>query len=65
MAGFTFRLEQEDGTPDPPVFRTVVPTWRPGDTILLGRDKALRVLEIRPEASDENPVLVVEPVRPR
>jgi hypothetical protein len=30
-----------------------------GATIPLGRDKGLRVTEIRPEASDENPVLVV------
>jgi hypothetical protein len=29
MAGFTFKLEHEDGTPaDPPTFRTAVPNWR-------------------------------------
>jgi hypothetical protein len=61
MAGFTYRLEHEDGTPaDPPTFHTVVPTWRPGDTITLGADRALRVIEVRAVASDENPVLVVE-----
>jgi hypothetical protein len=66
MAGFTFRLEHEDKTPaDPQMFRTVVPTWRAGDTIPLGAGKALRVIEIRPEASDANPVLVVEPAGPR
>jgi hypothetical protein len=38
MAGFLFRLELEGGTPaDPPTFETAVPTWRPGDTIPLGR----------------------------
>jgi hypothetical protein len=47
MAGFTFRLEQEDGTPaDPPTFRTAVPTWRPGDTIPLGAGRALRVIVV-------------------
>jgi hypothetical protein len=31
---FTFRLERVDGTPaERPTFRTVVPNWRPGDTI--------------------------------
>jgi hypothetical protein len=57
MAGFTFRLEHEDGSPaDPPTFHTAVP---------LGAGRTLRVIEVRPEASDENPVLVVEPVRAR
>jgi hypothetical protein len=58
---FTYKLEQEDGTPaDPPTFRTAVPTWSPGDTIPLGRDRTLRVVETRrgPEP-DEDPVLVV------
>jgi hypothetical protein len=57
MAGFTFRLEHEDGSPaDPLTFHTAVP---------LGAGRTLRVIEVRPEASDENPVLVVEPVRAR
>jgi hypothetical protein len=31
MAGFTFRLELEDGTPaDPPVLHTAVPNWSAG-----------------------------------
>jgi hypothetical protein len=33
---FTYKLEQEDGTPaDPPTFQTAVPTWHLGDTIPL------------------------------
>jgi hypothetical protein len=29
MAGFTFKLEHEDGTPaDPPTLHAVVPNWR-------------------------------------
>ena len=61
MAGFTYRLELEDGTPaDPPTFETAVPTWRVGDTIPLGRGKELRVIEVRPRREDEDPVLVVQ-----
>jgi hypothetical protein len=46
---FTFKLEQEDGTPaDPPVLHTAVPTWQAGDTIPLGRDRILYVIEARP-----------------
>jgi hypothetical protein len=57
---FTYRLEQEDGTPaDPPVLHTAVPTWQAGDTIPLGADRTLRVIETRFE--DEDPVLVVRP----
>ena len=63
MAGFTFRLEHEDATPaDPPTLHTVVPTWQAGDTIPLGADRSLRVIEIRPGShADDSPVLVVEP----
>ena len=58
---FTFKLVQEDGTPaDPPTLETAVPTWRSGDTIPLGRDRILRVIETRPGEPDEDPVLVVE-----
>jgi hypothetical protein len=61
MAGFTYRLEHEDGTPaDPPTFHTVVPNWQAGDTIPLGADRTLRVIETRFE--DEELVVVVEPV---
>lgn len=64
MAGFTFKLEHEDGTPaEPPTLTAAVPNWRPGDTIHLGRDRALRVVAMRiDEGSDGDPVpvLVVE-----
>jgi hypothetical protein len=56
---FVYRLELEDGTPaDPPTLSTAVPTWRPGDTIPLGRDTILRVIETR-QVPDDDPVLVV------
>jgi hypothetical protein len=64
MAGFTYRLDHEDGTPaDPPTFHTVVPTWRAGDTIPLGR-RTLRVVAIRDDDAGQPPALVVELVRP-
>jgi hypothetical protein len=48
MAGITFRLEHEDGTPaDPPTFRAAVPNWRAGDTIALAANRMLRVVEVR------------------
>ena len=60
MAGFLFRLELEGGTrADPPTFETAVPTWRPGDTIPLGR-RTLRVVDVRTDDADFPPVLVVE-----
>ena len=63
MAGFLFRLELEDGTrADPPTFETAVPTWHAGDTIPLGRDRILRVIDARPgQEPDDDPVLVVGP----
>jgi hypothetical protein len=62
MGAFTFKLECEDGAPaEPPTLKTAVPNWRAGDTIPLGRDKTLRVVEVRPGGEDE-PVLVVETV---
>jgi hypothetical protein len=61
MAGFTFRLSMKTGTPaDPPTFHTVVPTWRPGDTIPLGADRALGVVAIRDDDADQPPALVAE-----
>jgi hypothetical protein len=62
MAGFTYTLELEGGTPaDPPTLETAVPTWRAGDTIPLGRDRILRVIDTRPgREPDDDPVLVVE-----
>jgi hypothetical protein len=59
MAGFYFRLEHHDGTPaDPPTLHTAVPNWQAGDTIPLGADRTLRVVETR--FVDDDPVLVVE-----
>ena len=59
--GFIFKLELEDGAPaDPPRLETAVPTWRIGDTIPLGRDRILRVIDTQPgQEPDEQPVLVV------
>lgn len=57
---FKFKLEHEDGTPaEPPTLHTAVPNWSPGDTIPLGRDRTLRVIETR--FANEDLVLVVEP----
>jgi hypothetical protein len=62
MAGFTYRLELEDGTPaDPPTFETATPTWGIGDTIPLGR-RLLRVVRVRDDDADQPPVLIVEDV---
>jgi hypothetical protein len=59
----TFKLEHEDGTPaDPPTLHTAVPNWSAGDTIPLGRDKTLLVVEIRPgRSADDSRALVVRP----
>ena len=48
MAGFYFGLELEDGT-HPPTRPscTAVPNWQAGDTIPLGADRMLRVVETR------------------
>jgi hypothetical protein len=61
VTGFHFKLE--DGTPaDPPTLHTAVLNWAPGHTIPLGRDRTLRVVDVRPAGdSHEEPVLVVEP----
>ena len=60
----TYKLEHPDGThADPPTIRTAVPTWNAGDTIPLGRDRTLRVIDTRlDEGTDGDPisVLVVE-----
>jgi hypothetical protein len=56
---FTYRLETDDGTPaDPPLLHTAVPNWQAGDTIPLGADRTLRVIETR--FTDEDSVLIVE-----
>jgi hypothetical protein len=63
MAGFLFRLETQEGVPvDPPTLETVVPNWRAGDTIPLGRSRTLRVVGIGDDDADQPPVLVVEDV---
>ena len=59
---FLFELETADGAAaDPPTFRTAVPSWRPGDTIPLGR-RSLEVVEVR--VGEDESVLVVEEVSP-
>jgi hypothetical protein len=60
---FTYTLEHEDGSPaEPSTFKTAVPNWSPGDTIPLGRDRTLRVVDVRPGPEpDDDPVLVVVP----
>lgn len=56
---FTFKLEHEDGTPaDPAVLQAAVPNWQAGDTIPLGADRTLRVVETRSWTTTS--VLVVE-----
>jgi hypothetical protein len=63
---YHFRLQRTDGSPaDPPTFRSAPGvSWEPGDTIPLGRDRKLRVVDTRlDEGTDGDPVsvLVVEP----
>lgn len=59
---FTFTLEHEDGSPaEPPTLANAMPNWSPGDTIPLGNDRALRVVDVHDRATpDDDPVLVVE-----
>jgi hypothetical protein len=57
---YTFKLEQPDGTPaDPPQITLGVYLWNPGDTITLGADRSLRVVDVRDQGEDEPTVLVV------
>lgn len=59
-AGFLFRLETPDGAPaEPSTLTSVVPNWRAGDSIPLGR-RTLRVVGVRDDDADQPPVLVVE-----
>ena len=60
---FTYTLEHEDGSPaEPGTFHTAVSAWNPGDAIPLGRNRTLRVVDVRPGPEpDGDPVLVVEP----
>ena len=53
---FMYRLEREDGTPaDPPTLRAAVPTWDVRDTVPLGRERTLRVVEVRPQRETRRP----------
>jgi len=46
VSDVSYKLECEDGTPaEPPTIRNSVPSWRPGDTIPLGRDCSLLVID--------------------
>lgn len=62
MGLFAFKLERADGTPaDPPMLKTAVPNWSEGDSIPLGKDRILRVVDVLDgETPDAEPVLVVE-----
>jgi len=58
---FLFRLETADGAPaEPPTLTSAVPNFRPGHTIALGAGRTLLVVDVRDDAADEPPVLVVE-----
>ena len=61
---FIFKLELADGTPaNPPRLDVAVPNWSAGDTIPLGRDKTIRVIDVLPaKGDDDEPVLVVKQV---
>jgi hypothetical protein len=60
---FTVRLERADGTPaDPPTIESTVTNWRTGDTIPLGRDRSLRVVDIVVSNEAEPSLLIVEDV---
>jgi hypothetical protein len=58
---FTLRLERLDGPPaEPPTIESTVTNWRTGDTIPLGRDRSLRVIDTRlDEGTDGDPVAVL------
>jgi len=57
---FLYRLELEDGArADPPTLKTAVPDERSGDTIPLGRDRTLRVIETRPGTNPEEDLVLV------
>ena len=45
---FKFKLVLENGAPaDPPTLTATVPSWKAGDTIPLGPERSLRVVEVR------------------
>jgi hypothetical protein len=50
---FLFKLETAEGTPaELPLLRSAVPSWRPGDTIPLGR-RTRQVVRVRDDDADE------------
>jgi hypothetical protein len=58
---FLFRLQTREGSPaEPPTLTSAVPNWRPGDTIPLGANRTLRVVDVRYDEVDGGSVLVVE-----
>ena len=52
---FAFRLEQRDGTPPDPADNERAGSELASDTIALGRDRALRVVELRQDDPDADP----------
>jgi hypothetical protein len=60
MTGFLFRLETSEGVPaDPSTLESIVPNWKHGDSIYLGR-RTLRVVGRRDDDADQPPVLILE-----
>jgi hypothetical protein len=58
---FTFNLETTDGRPaDPPTLKAITPTFKHGDLLALGPDRAVRVVLVRLTAVDKPPVLIVQ-----
>jgi hypothetical protein len=58
---YSFKLERLDGTPaEPPSIESNVHSWRPGDTIPVGRSRTLQVVRVRDDDADQAPVLVVQ-----
>jgi hypothetical protein len=60
---FCYRLELPNGQPaDPPQFAASTPEWRSGDPIFVRAGTILRVVDVRPAASEnDQPVLIVRP----
>jgi hypothetical protein len=62
----TFKLERLDGTPaNPPIFKTTVLRWEPGDQFPLSAKRTLQVVRVRDDDADQAPVLVVQDVAER
>jgi hypothetical protein len=60
---FPYRLELANGQPaDPPHLAAATQVWRRGDPVFVRPGTTLRVIDVRPAASeDDEPVLVVRP----